>query len=153
MENNDNIINLRPHHLIDIFKHMGNGHDLSKPHPYGHAQHLIARKILDNPELEIKFVCENDDLCKPCCHLNDANLCDDVLAQLTPPISKQLYNDELDKSLFKMLGIKPGYKMTAGKFLETILSLMPDIVPLATHPGRNEKYTADGLSSAQKYWG
>ena len=148
MNNNDKVIKLRPHHLIDIFKHIGNGRDLSKPHPYGHAQHFIVREILDNPELKVKFVCENDDICKPCRYLNTNNLCCDVLSQLTPPISKQLYNDKLDKSLFKMFRIRPGHKVIVRKFLEIILSQISDIVPLVTHPGQDEKYTLDGLSNA-----
>lgn len=146
----NNIIRLRPHHLVDIFKHIGNGLDLSKPHSYGHAQHLIADKILKNPDCMVEFVCENDDICKPCIHLMPDNFCDDELSQLDPPMSKQTYNDNLDRRLFKMLKISPGYKTTARDFLNTVLTLLPEIVPLATHPGGDEKYTENGLLNVSR---
>jgi hypothetical protein len=141
---------LRLHHLIDIFKNLGNGHDLSKPHPYGHSQHLVVQRILDDPKQEIELVCENDDICKNCRHLNKDNSCSDVLSQLEQPVSKQKYNDDLDKALFKMLKIKPGHMTTAGEFLQIILAHMPKIVPLVTHPERDEKYTEAGLLRAGK---
>jgi len=150
MTENNVIIRLRPHHLIDIFKHSGNGRDLTKPHPYGHAQHLVAEKILNNPDIEIEFVCENDDICKPCKHRGADNLCADVLSLLSPPVSKQQYNDELDKRVFKLLEIVPGQKMSARGFLEILLSRISEISPAATHPRQDEEYTGTGLLNAAK---
>ena len=152
MTENNAIIRLRPHHLIDIFKHSGNGLDLSKPHPYGHAQHIIAEKILNNPDTEIEFICENDDICKPCRHRGADNLCSDVLSRFSPPVSKQQYNDELDKSVFEMLEIVSGERMSARVFLELLLSRISEIVPLATHPGQDAEYTESGLLNAVKIW-
>jgi hypothetical protein len=131
-------IKLKPHHLIDVFKHLGNGH----------AQYELTREIQENPTLEIELVSENDDICKTCRHMGADNLCNDMFRQFILPIPKQIYNDELNKSLFKMLDMKPGHKITAVEFLEKILLQMPEIIPLATHPGESEKFTGHGLFNA-----
>jgi len=142
---------LRPHHIIDIFKHLGNEQNLPQPHPYGHSQYLVVQMILNDPQQEIELICENDDICKNCIHINTDNTCSDVLSQLEQPVSKQEYNDNLDKALFKMLGIKPGQMTTVKEFLQITLENMPKIVPYVTHPGQNEKYTENGLFKAGKF--
>jgi hypothetical protein len=73
-----------------------------------------------------------------------------MLSQFFPPIPKWIYNEDLDERLFKMLGIDPGDKISAAEFLEKILSHMPEIIPLATHPGEDESYTKNGLLNAMK---
>jgi hypothetical protein len=145
-------INLRPHHVLDIFKYLGNGGNLSESHSYRHSCHEIVQEILNNPTIKIELTCENDDICKSCKYLNANNTCSDVLTQFTPPIPKQIYNDELDKRLFVMLRIRIGYKTTAGKFLDKILLHMPEIIPLITHPGESEEYTEKALLNAEAAW-
>jgi hypothetical protein len=142
-------INLRPHHVIDAFKYFGNGHVLPEAHSYKHAQHDIVHEISNNPTQKIRLICENDDICKKCKHLNSNNTCNDMLSQFTPPIPKQIYNDELDKRLFVMLGIRIGHKTTAERFLDKILSHMPEIIPLITHPDESEEYTEKALLNAR----
>lgn len=134
---------LRPHHLIDIFKGLGNGRDMSKPHEFGHAQHIIVQKIRKDSETIVEFICENDDICTPCRNLGKDNICIDILK--VPLMKKQDYNDALDKRLFNYLKITPGTKMTVMEFMELVLSKMPDIIPIATHPGADEAYTEKGL--------
>lgn len=134
---------LRPHHLIDIFKGIGNGRDLSKPHEFGHAQHIIAQKIQEEPETVVEFICENDDICMPCRNLGKDNICIDILK--LPPMKKQDYNDALDKKLFDYLNIRPGTKMAVLEFMELVLSKMPEIIAIATHPGADKTYTEQGL--------
>jgi hypothetical protein len=74
-----------------------------------------------------------------------------MLLQFYPPIPRQIYNEELDACLFKMLGIEPGDLTTTEKFLELLLSRMPNIIPLATHLGEDEEYTESRLQKAQKF--
>jgi hypothetical protein len=72
------MIKLRPHHLIDIIRNIGQERPVV-PHPYGHAQHTITQAILDGAEQEILLTIGADDLCKPCIHLSREGICDDVL--------------------------------------------------------------------------
>jgi len=121
---------------------------MSKPHEFGHAQHEIVKRILESSETAVEFVCENDDICAPCRNLGKDNICTDILT--IPPIPKQDYNDALDKKLFEFLGIKPGAKMSVTEFMELVLSKMPEIIPLATHPGADKKYTENGLRAIRE---
>jgi hypothetical protein len=143
---------LRPHHLADIFKAYGNNRDLFTPHPYGHAQHEIAEKVLNDPDTVVEFVLENDDICKPCRHLNPDNSCSDVLSQCSPVMPKQVYNDGLDLNIFKELDMKPGTCMSAVEFLKLLMTKAPKIFSLLTHPGSEEENTSSGLTKAvEKY--
>ncbi len=141
---------LRPHHLIDIYKSLGNGREvyLLQSNSNGHSQPLVVRSILDDPEQKIELICENDDICKNCRHLQKDNSCVDMLQKLEPPVSKQLYNDNLDKKLFATLEISPGYMTTAVNFLQLVLENEEDIVPMATHPGGEEEFTRNGIRNA-----
>jgi hypothetical protein len=60
--------------------------------------------VLNALSLEIEFVLAADDICAPCRHLQPNGLCDDILSQLTEPVSKQTYNDDLDGKLFPYWG-------------------------------------------------
>ena len=50
------IIRIKPHHFVDIITSFGAG-EISVPHPYGHAVHIVAARILHNQDilLEIEF--------------------------------------------------------------------------------------------------
>ena len=80
-EERGGVMRLRPHHLIDIITDYGHGRRFA-PHPYGHAVHSVAQRIVDDPDIEIEFVLRADDICSPCCHLQADGQCDDVLRQL-----------------------------------------------------------------------
>ena len=135
---------LRPHHLIDIITDYG--HDVEfKPHPYGHAVHTVAAKVLANLDLEVEFVVAADAICLPCQHLQPDGQCDDVLHQLASPVLKQTYNDELDNGLFAHFGMKPGVRMTVGAFLKMLAEHTPGIEKLCTHPGEEQASRLEGL--------
>jgi hypothetical protein len=135
---------LRPHHVLDIIRNYGNGVEF-KPHPYGHAVHIVAQKILSDVDQEVELIIGPDEICRPCRHLGQDGMCDDVLHQLDPPISKQIYNDELDSRLFPYLGIQPDTVMTIRTFLEIIDEKIPGIEKLCTHPGEDERQCLHGL--------
>jgi hypothetical protein len=137
-------IKLRPHHLIDIVRDVGHGMTFA-PHPYGHAVHTVAQRVIDDPDLEVEFVLGADDICRPCRHLRADGKCADVLRQLAEPVSKQVYNDALDGRLFALLGIEPGVRMTARSFLTMLDEHMPGIVEVCAHPGEQRQYRHDGL--------
>jgi hypothetical protein len=135
---------LRPHHLIDIVRDYGHGVPLA-PHPYGHAVHTVAGRVLHDLDLEVTFVLAADDICVPCRHLRADGQCEDVLDQLDPPVSKQVYNDDLDARVFAALEMQPGVCMTVRAFLERLRAHVPGIEAICTHPGEDRAYRLDGL--------
>ena len=62
------IIYIKPHHFIDIITYLGAGKETFEPHPYGHAVHSVAAKILHDRDIRLEFVLGADDICKPCIH-------------------------------------------------------------------------------------
>ena len=143
-EERGGVMRLRPHHLIDIITDYGHGRRFA-PHPYGHAVHSVAQRIVDDPDIEIEFVLRADDICSPCCHLQADGQCDDVLRQLDPPVPKQDYNDELDRQLFERLDIAPGARMRVSEFLTLLQMRTPGIELLCAHPGETKDQRLDGL--------
>ena len=138
-------LRLRPHHLIDIVTDYGHGQTFA-PHPYGHAVHLVAQRVIEDPDLEIEFVLAADDICAPCRHLLPSGCCDDVLHQLTPPTSKQAYNDELDLAVCDHLGIQPGARLPLQAFLARLRQQSPTIAGICAHPGETEADRRVGLT-------
>jgi hypothetical protein len=64
---------------------------------------------------------------------------------LEEPLSKQAYNDELDRSLFSAFGMRPGEEMTMRAFLERVNEHTPGIEKICTHPGEEEQRRLEGL--------
>jgi hypothetical protein len=135
---------LRPHHLIDIICDYGRGVEFS-PHPYGHAMHTVAARVVAEPSIQIELVLAADDICAPCCHLQADGSCDDVLSQLAEPISKQAYNDDLDERVFSALGLHPHARLTVRAFLERLHAYVPGIEQICTHPGESQADRLQGL--------
>ncbi|OGV49039.1 MAG: hypothetical protein A2X49_14390 [Lentisphaerae bacterium GWF2_52_8] len=138
------VMNLRPHHVLDIVTKYGNGVEF-KPHPYGHAEDTVAQAIISDMELKLEFIVGADEICYPCKHLGADGLCDDVLSQLDPPISKQEYNDALDCRLFAYLGLVPKETMTIRQYLEIVNKKLPGIEEICTHPKQDPKQRLEGL--------
>jgi len=139
------VIKLRPHHLLDIITHYGHG-EAFEPHPYGHAVHTVAQQVLSDLDMQVQFIVGNDQICVPCVHLQPDGLCDDVLHQLDQPISKQVYNDDLDRRLFTYLGLAPGVVMTVREFLGVVNEKVPGIEAICTHPKRSRDRRLEGLT-------
>lgn len=137
---------MRPHHLLDIVAGLGHGVRYT-PHPYGHSQHLVVERLLADPAQSITFVCAADDICAGCCHLHADGSCDDVLAQLTPPPSKQAYNDALDARLFPLLGLRPGDTLPLPEYLERVAALLPGLEQVCAHPGEDPSARLAGLQA------
>lgn len=135
---------LRPHHLIDIVCSYGHG-EAFEPHPYGHAVHTVAVRVMEDPDVEIEFVVAADDICAPCRHLRADGQCDDILSQLAKPVSKQSYNDRLDRKVLAYLEMEPGVRMTVSAFVVKIGAHMPGIAEVCTHPGEEPEYRMEGL--------
>lgn len=135
---------LRPHHVLDIVS--AHGHDAEfKAHPYGHAVHSVAEALLNDPGLEIEFIVGADEICTPCVHLQADGQCDDMLNNLDPPVSKQTYNDCLDRRLFEYLGLATGETMTFRQYLEIVSSKTPGLEEICSHPGEDRSRRLAGL--------
>jgi len=139
-------LQLRPHHILDIISDHGKGKQY-QPHPYGHSLHIVAPRLLSNPDLKIRLVLNADDICKGCKHLLPDGKCEDVLAQLTPSPSKQAYNDVLDSRLFDDLSIEPNAVITIREYLEAVNKKVPGIEKICTHPKENQQERLNGLVS------
>ena len=71
-------ISIKLHHFVDIITSFGTGNRIFKPHPYGHAVHIVSEKIDNNQEVYLKIELGIDDICRPCAH-NVAGFCDDTI--------------------------------------------------------------------------
>jgi hypothetical protein len=140
---------LRPHHILDIITRYGQNIQF-KPHPYGHALHTIAKKMIDDSNLKIKLIIGADDICQPCKHLLSSGYCSDVLHQLNPPLSKQDYNDDLDRRLLSYLNLVPETVLTLREYLDVISLNIPGIETVCAHPKENRKNRLNGLMKGLK---
>jgi hypothetical protein len=102
---------IRPHHLLDILRDYGYG-IVYQPHAYGHALHLIAENVMADPDCDITFVVAAEDICRPCRYLRAEGTCDDMMTAGNDTISKQTYNDALDRRLWEYLDLDSGNSMT-----------------------------------------
>lgn len=126
-----------------MVRNIGNGRKL-EPHPYGHRVHEVTREILENVDRPCLLVVGNDDVCGPCIHLHDG-LCDDILPQLEGRVSKQGYNDDLDRRILGYLGIAPDAMMPVSTYLGIVKANLDGIVDICTHPGEDRETRRSGL--------
>jgi hypothetical protein len=122
-------IRIKPHHLIDIINYYGADSLRLTPHPYGHAYHLVAQRLLDDREVLLQLELGADDICAPCDH-NIDGICDDVLDQTARPQVprlKRVYNLRLDRRWCERLELAPGQRLTSAAFCERLLTLEGDI--------------------------
>jgi hypothetical protein len=134
---------LRPHHLLDILRDYGLGSKF-EPSPYGHAVHTVAQDILADTSITVKFVVGADEICRPCKHLQPNGKCNDVL-RLSPPVSKQQYNDELDRQLLEYLELPEDMVITVREYFELVNRHTPGIEEICTHPREDRKRRLAGL--------
>lgn len=143
---------LRPHHLLDIISKYGHGQPF-EPHPYGHAVHLVANALPANLDLEVQFVVAADDICGPCKHLQPSGRCGDVIRSLSPPVSKQQYNDQLDVRLLGYLGFCQNTVLTARQFLQIVSRKLPGLASICAHPGEAPDHRLKGLADGLRRLG
>lgn len=122
-------IRIKPHHFVDIMRDRGAG-DLSfAPHPYGHAVHLVAKRILDDPDTPVTIELGADDICEPCIH-NIDGLCDDTIdtsGKPEAPTSKREYNLLLDRRWCARLDLKQGDRLTTRQLCQRLRDRAGDI--------------------------
>ena len=136
---------VRPHHLLDIISSHGAGHEF-KPAAYGHAVHTCAEIVLNDLDTELEFVVGADFICDPCIH-NVEGRCDDMVSSLDPPVSKQDYNDDLDRRLLVHFGLQEGERMTFGEYLKVIRGHFEALPELCSHPREAPERRAANLEA------
>ena len=119
-------IRIKPHHFIDIVADIGRGQTAWTPHPYGHAVHTVAARILAEPDVLLEMELGADDICAPCKH-NVGGLCDDTIdTSFRPaaPSSKREWNLLIDRRWCERLGLAQGDRLTARQFVQRLLQGM-----------------------------
>jgi hypothetical protein len=138
------MLSLRPHHILDIIRNIGNDRE-KKPHEYGHLVHKITEEIERDIDQKCKLVVKNDDICISCKMLIEDGICIDILGQLDDRISKQAYNDDLDKRILNFLGISENEIMSIKDYLKIIKQRIDEIIPICVHPKETIEYRKNGL--------
>ncbi|MFH1264488.1 MAG: hypothetical protein ABIK89_02085 [Planctomycetota bacterium] len=108
-------IRIKPHHFVDIVRALGRGQTAFEPHPYGHAVHTVAARLLEAPEALLEIELGADDVCRPCTH-NVGGECDDTIdTSYRPeaPSSKREYNLLLDERWCERLRLRQGQRLDA----------------------------------------
>ena len=123
------VIYIKPHHFVDIITSFGGGQTKFEPHPYGHAVHSIAERVLSKQDILLEMELGADDICKPCKH-NIDGLCDDTIdTSFRPdaPSSKREWNLMIDQRWCNRLELQQGDCLTARQFCQRLLECTRDI--------------------------
>lgn len=143
---------IRPHHLLDIISSHGAGHQF-RPSAYGHAGHTCAEIVLNDLDVPLHFVVGADFICAPCVHLGPDGRCDDVISSLDPPVSKQQYNDELDRRLLEFFGLCEGDQISFRQYLATIRAHFEGLAEICAHPNESPQQRRENLEAGLRKLG
>ena len=151
------MISIKPHHVVDIITALGEGKTEFKPHERGHALHIVAEEILDNPDVNLKIELGADDLCKPCRH-NVNGVCNDTIDTSYRPLapkSKNEWNLLIDRRWCGQLEIRPGDTFTGRELGERIKGVMGDISAIYREipTDRTKRRQRDLIEGIRKYLG
>ncbi len=125
------VIRIKPHHFVDIITSYGRGEKF-EPHPYGHAVHTVAERILSHRDITLVMELGADDICKPCKH-NVNGRCDDVIDtsyRPNAPPGKQDWNLLIDRRWCERLTLSAGDRLTARQFCERLRDQAGDITDI-----------------------
>lgn len=126
------MVTIKPHHFVDLITALGEGHTQYSPHPYGHAQHTVASRVLADPDVELRLELGADDICRPCRH-NLAGRCDDTIdTSYRPqaPASKQAWNLLLDQRWCARLGLAQDDRLTARELCQRLRERAGDLTDI-----------------------
>ena len=127
-----NKIIIKPHHFIDIITSLGAGELDFEPHPYGHAVHTVAEKIMCDSDVLLQFELGADDICKPCTYNKDGLCVDKIDTSYRPdaPPLKRDWNLLIDKRWCQRLNIQQGDELFAREFCVRIQASAYDITDI-----------------------
>jgi hypothetical protein len=145
-------IHLCPRHFLNTLRDYGYG-IRCEPNEYGHALHIIAERVMANPNCEIKFVIAADEICRPYRHLRADESCDDTMTVVNEKISKQAYNDALDRRLWLYLELEKSNRMKAREFFRLVLQWFDGIEDICTLPRKKRRIENAGYRKHSGNWG
>ena len=125
-------IRIKPHHFIDIITGLGAGQTTFEPHPYGHAVHTVAERLIQDRDAPLQMELGADDICGPCIH-NIDGCCDDTIDtsyRPAAPASKQEWNLLIDRRWCERLGVGQGDTMSAREFVQRLRDRAGDITDI-----------------------
>lgn len=126
------LIQIKPHHFVDILTYYGAGQATFTPHPYGHAQHTVAAQLHANPDLTIEIELGADDICAPCAYNRDGE-CDDLIdtrhRPQAPPLKRE-WNLLIDLRWCERLDLRQGDRLSARALAQRLLQRMGDITDI-----------------------
>jgi len=126
------VILIKPHHFIDIITSFGAGKITFEPHPYGHAVHIVAERVLRDRDILLEMELGADDICKPCNH-NIDGICDDTIdTSFRPnaPSLKRKWNLIIDQRWCMRLQLQQGDRLTARELCERLRDSSGDITDI-----------------------
>jgi len=122
-------LRIKPHHLVDIISSFARKDIEFKPHPFGHAVHVVAETVFNNPDVEFNIELGADTICYPCKY-NVNNFCIDTIDTSFRPLapeSKNEWNLLIDRRWCRKLGVKQGDLFTARQFCRILREKAKDI--------------------------
>ncbi len=125
-------IRIKPHHFVDIITGLGAGQTTFEPHPYGHAVHIVAERLIQDRDVLLQMELGADDICGPCIHNIDGRCNDTIDTSYRPaaPASKQEWNLLIDRRWCERLGLQQGDTMSAREFVERLRDRAGDITDI-----------------------
>jgi hypothetical protein len=126
------VIRIKPHHFIDIVTALGRGQRQFPPHPYGHAVHSVAERLLDDRDAMLEMELGADDICRPCMHNVDGRCNDTIDTSFRPeaPASKREFNLLIDRRWGERLGLAQGDRLTAREFCHRLQGKADDLTDI-----------------------
>ena len=127
------MIRIKPHHFVDIICQHGEGVAFS-PHPFGHALHEVAARLLSGGEARLVVELGIDDICAPCRH-NVGGKCNDRLDAATHGgvTTKHDYNLALDRRWCERLELEQGSELSVREFCSLLLARAGELGALYPH--------------------
>jgi hypothetical protein len=140
------VIDLRPHHLLDIVRDYAPDDDPGYVRAPGeNGVRTVTRMLMEGIDFRARFIIGPDCICAPCSHLQPNGRCDRILDRHNPPEPIDDYNDPLDARILAWLGLEEGVEMTVRTFLEIVNARLPGVEEVCTHPTEQRGARLAGL--------
>ena len=121
---NKSEILIKPHHFVDILTAYGEGQSRLSPHPYGHALHIVTRRVLDQRDVPLHLTTDADSVCLPCRHNRDGRCADAMPPRYAGfpgvPSRKEEWNTLIDSRWCREMRISTGDILSAAELSRRI---------------------------------
>ena len=127
------VIRMKPHHMVDILNSFHVEAPVFAPHPLGHAVHTVSERILADRDVTLEMDLGADDICAPCSRLDAEGLCQDTIDTSYRPLaptSKREWNLRIDQRWCARLDLQQGDRLTAREFAARVRDRMGDITDI-----------------------